>query len=134
MKNEFKFIGEVVEIFPIQTINSADGSKSWQKQEVFVTEFDEQYPQKATFEVFGADKIPAIFDQLSVGDRGTFFINLKGSNFDKKTGGRGGSSSIQIWKFEKQTATVAAPAYVAPPFSSDPAIVPPPAGESDLPF
>ena len=81
MKNELTFTGEILEIFPIQTINSADGTKSWKKQEVHVKEFDEQYPQSAVFEVFGADKIDPIFGQFAVGDRGTFHLNIKGNAY-----------------------------------------------------
>ena len=146
MKNELTFTGEILEIFPIQTINSADGTKSWKKQEVHVKEFDEQYPQSAVFEVFGADKIDPIFGQFAVGDRGTFHLNIKGNAYDKKdNSGRGGSLSIGIWKYTKQTTSQASPAqnFVAPPFDGEvatpstspiPNAIAPVAEGDDLPF
>lgn len=103
MKNELQFTGEVIEIFPIQTINSADGTKSWQKQEVLVKEFDEKYPQSITLEVFGADKIQPIFSQFSVGNRVTFWLNIRANAFNKKDGSRGSSSANGIWKCVKQS-------------------------------
>lgn len=137
MKNELSFTGEVTEIFPIQTITSTDGTKSWEKQEVRVVEFDEQFPQSITLEVFGADKIPPIFNQFSVGDRVAFWYNVRSNAFNKKNGeGRGSSSSNGIWKCVKQSTnqTYAAPA--PPPFAEQipPAIVGNAGEDSDLPF
>lgn len=138
MKNDLSFTGEVVEIFPVQTITSADGSKSWEKQEVRVVEFDEQYPQSITLEVFGADKIPPIFNQFSVGDRVTFWYNVRSNAFDKKNnGGRASSSSNGIWKCVKQSANQTYSAPTPPPFQAAPpapSIDVNPGEESDLPF
>lgn len=137
MKNDLQFTGEVVEIFPTQTITSADGTKSWEKREVRVVEFDEQYPQSITLEVFGADKIPPIFNQFAVGDRVAFWYNTRSNAFDKKDGTRASSNSNGIWKCVKQSAnqTYQAPAaqtVASPPPFTEP--TPPPVGGDDLPF
>lgn len=144
MKNELSFTGEVVEIFPTQIITSTDGTKTWEKKEVRVVEFDEQYPQSITLEVFGADKIQTVFSNFAVGDRVAFWYNVRSNAFDKKNGGgRGSSSANGIWKCVKQAAGQSYGQAAPPPFAAAPdaaAATPPDApfaGASngdDLPF
>ena len=54
---------KLIQVFPVQTITSRDGSKSWQKQEFLTETIDNsQYPRKICFTLFGDNRV-GIVDQ-----------------------------------------------------------------------
>jgi len=129
MKNELKFIGEVVGIRPLQVFTSKnDASKTYKKQEIIVEEHDEQYPNSILLEAFG-DKIEKL-DNIKMGDIVEVVYNVKARTWEKE-GKSGVMCANSIWKI---TVTTVAPfVSAATPHPTD-AIPPQIDGKDDLPF
>lgn len=70
--SQFSTSGTVVRISDQETINSKDGSKSWEKM-TFVIDNKEKYNNYQLIEVFGTDKVSNFIETVSLGD----FVNCQ---------------------------------------------------------
>ena len=132
MANVLSFVGEIMEIFPVQLIENKEKTKSWMKQEVMLQEQEGQYPQALVVESFGQEKIDKNITPYSVGDVVEVWFNAKARAYDKKDGGRGVSGSNDLWKVvpqsDNQSSQTGNNPYV-PPVNTPAAT-----SEDDLPF
>ena len=135
---------KLIQVFPVQTITSRDGSKSWQKQEFLTETIDNsQYPRKICFTLFGDNRV-GIVDQYQPNT----LINVSFDLQSRESNGRW-FSSIDAWRVAPATtveAPMAAPAPAAaivqpqaavnPPQGAQPAAAAASTEESadDLPF
>jgi len=135
MANVLSFVGEIMEIFPVQLIENKEKTKSWMKQEVVLQEQEGQYPQALVVESFGQEKIDKNITPYSVGDVVEVWFNAKARAYDKKDGSRGVSGSNDIWKVVSQSANQSSKtgnnSYVPPVTDSQPAST---SASDDLPF
>jgi len=132
MANVLSFVGEIMEIFPVQLIENKEKTKSWMKQEVVLQEQEGQYPQALVVESFGQEKIDKNITPYAVGDVVEVWFNAKARAYDKKDGGRGVSGSNDLWKVvpqsDNQSSQTGNNPYV-PPVNTPAAT-----SEDDLPF
>ncbi|MBR0497740.1 MAG: DUF3127 domain-containing protein [Paludibacteraceae bacterium] len=114
---------KLIQVFPVQTITSRDGSKSWQKQEFLTETIDNsQYPRKICFTLFGDNRV-GIVDQYQPNT----LINVSFDLQSRESNGRW-FSSIDAWRVGPATtveapaaATVQPQAAVNPPQGAQPA-------------
>ena len=114
---------KLIQVFPVQTITSRDGSKSWQKQEFLTETIDNsQYPRKICFTLFGDNRV-GIVDQYQPNT----LINVSFDLQSRESNGRW-FSSIDAWRVGAATtvaAPMAAPAPVAATVQPQAAVNPP---------
>ena len=114
---------KLIQVFPVQTITSRDGSKSWQKQEFLTETIDNsQYPRKICFTLFGDNRV-GIVDQYQPNT----LINVSLDLQSRAPNGRW-FSSIHAWTAGPATAVeapMAAPAPVAATVQPQAAVNPP---------
>ena len=114
---------KLIQVFPVQTITSRDGIKSWQKQEFLTETIDNsQYPRKICFTLFGDNRV-GIVDQYQPNT----LINVSFDLQSRESNGRW-FSSIDAWRVGPATtveAPMAAPAPVAATVQPQAAVNPP---------
>lgn len=117
---------KLIQVFPVQTITSRDGSKSWQKQEFLTETIDNsQYPRKICFTLFGDNRV-GIVDQYQPNT----LINVSFDLQSRESNGRW-FSSIDAWRVGPATtveAPMAAPAAPVAATVQPQAAVNPPQG------
>ena len=100
MKNNLVFIGKVEYISAPETIKSKDGSKTYQKQYICVTETEGEYPSEGLFEVFNK---PEVLKDISVGSIVEVTFDMKVMASNGKHYGR--CSTWKVKELNKQTAS-----------------------------
>ena len=88
----------LLQVFPVQTITSKDGTKTWQKQEFLTETIDNsQYSRKICFTLFGDSRV-GIVDQFKIND----IINVSFDLQSREANGRW-FSSIDAWRVTSST-------------------------------
>ena len=111
--------GKVIRVLPTQTV----GEKGFQKREIHVEiDGDSKYPQVIGLEAQG-EKV-GLLDGINPGDVASFEINLRGREWSGQYDVVKVFNTLSIWKVEvKVKANV-----------TEPALVEPNLGNSDIPF
>jgi hypothetical protein len=120
LKGIVKVLGDVQQISP-----------TFKKREIVLTDNSSQYPQHVSFQLT-QDKVD-LANGVNVGEEVTVNFNLRGREWTSpKDGQVRYFNSLDIWKLEQESASMAPPANQAPPVTEESFMD---AGESDdLPF
>lgn len=89
------FTGKIIAAEPLQSGTSATGNQ-WSSQNYVIEELNQQYPSKAVFQVFGADKIQQF--ALQVGEVATVHLGFRANQSTKD--GRW-YNKLDCWKVDK---------------------------------
>lgn len=120
--------GKIVEKYDTQTIK-----ETFKKRE-FVLEFAEnpQYPEFVKFELIQSNCEQ--LDSMEVGDHVTVNFNLKGRKWTDPSGEVKYFNSLQAWRLDKKSATVAGSTQDTPPPPTQEWIKEDFSKDDDLPF
>ena len=107
--------GKIIKALPLRSGVSARTGNEWQSQE-YVIEYDERYPKRCAFSVFGADRIKEF--ALKEGMEGTVSFDIDAQEYKERW-----YNKLQAWKFTPRQAEQqptqqpqAAPTEQAAPF------------------
>ena len=124
---DITFTGVIVEVSPVQQGNSKKDGKPWAKQE-FVIEFQEgNFPSKACFSVWGADKVKDL-EKYQPGDQIKVAFNVSSREFNGKW-----YTDLRAWRISPAGAQAPASGYGAPAYGQNTAGTAPASGYQDVP-
>jgi len=95
--NNLEFKGSISAILPVATGESQKGE--WKSIDFVVKETSGDYPQSASFRLFGIDKVENFIKYNNVGDAVTVSFNLKSREYQGKH-----YTSLDAWKVFKDNA------------------------------
>lgn len=117
--------GRLIQKLGIQSGKSARGD--WAKQE-FVIEFQEgNFPSKACFSVWGADKVKDL-EKYQPGDQIKVAFNVSSREFNGKW-----YTDLRAWRISPAGAQAPAAGYGAPAYGQNTAGIAPASGYQDVP-
>jgi len=140
-KNNLHFIGTVIEMNPIQVIESKNNGKTYCKQELVLEEAGEQYPNSIAVEAFYEDGKPNKIQGVGINDIVDVVFNMRARAYDtpvtalKPVSRHMLSTTNSIWTCVKQSANQGSAPFVSAA-EPNPVAAPTIAGtqEDDLPF
>lgn len=109
-KNNLHFIGTVIEMNPIQVIESKNNGKTYYKQELVLEEAGEKYPNSIAVEAFYEDGKPNKIQGVAINDVIDVTFNTRARAYDipvtalKPVSRHMLSTTNSIWTCVKQSA------------------------------